>query len=382
MTLPSLPPQNDLGWYAHYTAIHNAAADVQRVAEVWDRFTDRPDGAIVSPKSGKPYTLSGGLVGATALPRVAGGKLTYAPTAAGAGYASIPVSEPLRRVGGRFSFGTYTTNVGSVGLLGWAGDVAQTFPVIPDSPCHFIIGPATWAYGVVTGNALVPVASGTFATPLVAGTVYSAEVYIDRERSTAYVFLPDGSVQVVSHALIGSVQAAYAGWELYRETTTDAITAFHSTWADSNSDSPMARVERAVAAQGAIRALTYAPSGAADVAVPTSLTDIDATNLTLPAFIAPTSGRVLVEFTGYVSMTGAGQLLWGIANGGASLGVQTMVNQQYSGQLTLRQVLNVSAGSSYSLKWQHFCTTASVATFKLLAGSGYIATMTVTPLAA
>lgn len=348
--------------------------------DIWDDFTQKEDGSLTTPILGGAYRTHGGSIGETAVPRIVSGALTYVPTAGGAGYAEIPLTGRLRRIGGRFTLSPYTTNSGSVVLIGWVGPVSATFPTIPDTPCHLAVTAIGWQYLVFQGNASTSIASGTWAAPLATdGTVHSVEMMIDSSRAKAYLFLPDGSIQIISHAYLGSMTPTYACWELYRASSTDSIGSWINTWADSTSDAALVRGLRATTSPLPTYALSYQATSA-DITIPSSTGDLDATNLVLPAFNAPASGKVLVEFSGQLSMTASAGVLWGVRNGSTTLNLLRVMDQQFSGTCVYRRVLSLSAGASYTLKWAGLVTVAGAAKLKIDTAGGYHPTMSATPL--
>lgn len=354
--------------------------------EVWDRFDDSPNGAPEAARAGGAWALWGGTVGATAEPTVVSGKLTSAiPGTVAAGYASLPLRYSGRRVGAKFVFGAYSTNMGAavIGLFG--ASIEATWPTIPDSPCHLVISPVDWIYGVYSGDVFTQVATGQFATALAADgvTEHSCEVNLDQASDTAYITLPDGSVRAITHALIGSVVGNWAFWEYYRSATTDSLAAFTDVWSDSLRADALPTARRLSLIPGVPASVDYAPATNADVAVPDAEATVDATNLAATVWIPPGCTALLVEMDGILVMSGSTRVFWSIREGATTYGTRNVVSQQYSGALhSSVKITGLAPGSAHTYVWRHWAIAAGVATLKLDSPNGYSAVMKFTPLAA
>jgi hypothetical protein len=206
--------------------------------EVWDHIADHPTGALTGLLPDGSLTglwLTG--AAAAAQPVIAGGKLTIAAAGASVGsYPEILLKNPAKRIGARWTFSaTATPGNGTAALAVWAVDIAGTFPTIPNTPIHLAITAGGWIYGYYLGNALTVLAQGLFTPPLIADgiTVYTADIYIDRAKGQAILFLPDGSSTVVADSHITSIIGLYACWETYTNLSTDALVGYTDVWADS-----------------------------------------------------------------------------------------------------------------------------------------------------
>ena len=367
------------------SGLYATRADARRgaQAEVWDNFSDAANGPRTFPMLGGAWEMFGGNVGATATPRVAAGALTFAPPGGGAGYAQLLCDQPVTRIGGRFTLSAQTTATGSAVLATWGAELSTTWPALPDAAIHLPVTATGWTFDVWEGGSKTNLASGQFAAPLTTdgATVHTVEVVLDRAAATAYTYLPDGSTAVVTDSRLGTLESPWACWEMYRIYATDSIAGWVETWADSGSGVAVSEAARFAAVPTAPLCLTYSPGGASDVVVPPSGALVDATNLVLPDFTAPASGRILVTLHGYLAMTATASVYWGILNNGSTLLFTTpVVGQQFTGMAHLSRVVNVTPGAVYSLGWRHVSTVASVATMKLNGPAGLDATMTMTPL--
>lgn len=351
---------------------------------VADEFGGYANGARVAPRLGGPYVNFGGSVGVTAEPEVVSGILTCALAAAAGSYAQVDHGTPVSRVGGRFKFGAgSTTDNGSAVLIAWDADIGATWPTIPDSPCHLAITTIGAIFGVWSGGTFTQVKAWTFATELAQGsTVHTAEVLIDTANSTAYVFLPDGTLRTVTHATIGAItDANYACWETYRQATSDALAGFTALW---SGDDLLAELPAAkwAAAQPVGTALVtkYAPATNQDKAVPASEATVDATNL-IVSIVAPASGKILIELDGVLDMSGSTRVFWSVRSGATTYGTINVVSQQWDGAVHYTHLITgLTAGNTYDFVWRHWAIAAARATLKLDDPNGYQATMTATPI--
>lgn len=320
---------------------------------------------------------------------ITSGKLTNSATAAAAvaGYAEYQLAGNVTRMGGHFSFTAgASTQHGSVVFAVWKTTGVNLISLgVPDSPCHVVITPLGWELDVFTGAALTTVAFGGFSPTLATdGTLYSAEVEI--VGTTAYLRLPDGSVQKITNATIGTNAGAFATFEVYQQlASTDNRASFHDYWADSNGFRPGIPGAKEFYDNYSSRLYPvvnhYAP-GYSDVSIPTSEADVDGTNLTISAKIPP-SGKVKIEFECYVSMTNDDQILWALRRNGVSIQYCTVTTLTTNGRVHATFLdTGQTVGDTIVYTWRHFRTGgAGTALVKLNSGSGYAATMTATPIA-
>lgn len=365
-------------------------------ADVFDAFAGRPAGSFpVRSSSGHLWHEYFETAGER-LKVLASGKLGSDGTVAGpaAGYIDTDLGEgnTLGRAGARWDFSAAgTTNTAAMCILGWANPFNAGPDPVPNSPCHFVITPAAAAFDVWQNDVITNVMTHTFKTPLVcddgatAAGIHEAEVII--EGQTAQLRLPDGAVRLVSHALIASMSGRYAGFEIFYGTqSTDHRPQIHKVWADPTPGDPSntgntAAMYRAIQSFGDFDpvAVTQVSNPAANVAVPNAVADIDAANLKI-TFRAPASGSVLVELTGYLTMTGATTVFWALSGGVGSLST-AVVGQQFTGQVTFRRIMTgLTPNALVTLVWRHFALAAATATFNRDGPNGFVPTMKVTPL--
>lgn len=331
------------------------------------------------------WSAWGGIVGATAKPRIVGGVMTFAPVAAGAGYLHRQFDGTVRQLSAEFELGESTTTNGSVVLIAWEEDFETNYPIIPTSPCHFVISRDRWTYGTVTGGVVTTMANGIFVPALEAGKKYSAAVTIDHENSRAFVYLPNGVVATVSHAAIGESRARYAVFEMYRQAATDSIGAFHSFSATDTVGVSAALHEAAATAQNTIGAMTWPlTTGTSDIAVPTAMTDVDAANARLTGVIVPASGKVLFQVTGYLQQTAAASVLWNLTDAAMGSLFNLRVSETVqTGAISIMFVKgSLTPGRTLDVYMRHMTTVAGSANLQLSSANGRVITIKATPLAA
>jgi len=362
-------------------------------AELVDVFSLRPNGAIAGSSSatGQVWTQYNNATDAGAALVVSGGVMTNNPSLAGnsGGYAERQLAGNVRRIGGRFSFGSGSTDQAVV-LAVWKTSWAINTPPVPDSPLHFVVTPTAWNVDTIAGGSFTSRASGTFSAPLAQdGTVYTMTAEI--VGTTVTVALPDGTVQSFTNAAVAANAGAFAVFECYKnDGSTTGRAAFHEVWADSQTYRPgiltPTDVQRRVAASELSAAVwrptvvTYTPGTDVGVAIPTSDAEIDATNLSI-SVVVPPSGRLLMRLHGNISMTAADRVFWSLRQGATSYAMKEMVNQQYTGALTWEAVITgLTPGATQTFAWRHWRLSGTgTATFLLDTPNGRQAIMTATP---
>ncbi len=103
---------------------------------------------------------------------------------------------------------TGSTDGMGMAVIAWEGLFVGP---LPESHCHAELTRTGWVFDILTGGAIVPIASGTFAA-LSLDTVY--ETSITFSGDTATWLLPDGTVQRITDPRIGSIRGNVAVDEL------------------------------------------------------------------------------------------------------------------------------------------------------------------------
>jgi hypothetical protein len=211
--------------------------------ELYDKYTGKPNGAITTADSGQTWEHAQ-TAGTGAALTVVSGKLTNTVTdaSAQAGYIDAKLNTPVKRIGGKISWGAGSTGDGATTFVIWKTSVTNVLTAVPDSPAHLSVWPAAWEYGVWVSGVFTSLASGSFVTPLATdGTVYSCSISITGNVAT--INLPDGSTPTVSDPRIRT-NAIYAGFECYyNNASTSARPQFIEVWADGDpvSSGPLGR---------------------------------------------------------------------------------------------------------------------------------------------
>lgn len=384
------PTPGSVDWYTPLDAklaelVAGANSKITGPARFWDRFAERADGALGTSESGHewiPY-------GPSTSPAIVGGGMTYSsiPASGGASYPMLQMEGTGRRIGAKFRFGV-SSDPGSsaAGLIFWAEDISTTYPSIPDTPNHFTINPNGWTWGYFVGTVLTNIASGTFTTPLAMDgtTVHTAEVIIDPEASTAFLFLPDGSVRSVTHSTIKTINAPYACWEIYRITGTEPVVTFDEVWADDRAAGETALVRALVALPPIRKVNNYSPGSLTQYVMATSGTApgslFDAVNASV-TFVIPQSGRMHIEASFYLSVTAAAQIYMGLYNGNSLIGYSRVTDDVSKARRTAEWLYTGAPGATVTLALGGFTTVASSATVSVESGTGRNLMMKATPVA-
>lgn len=216
----------------------NAAIASAPPAEAFVDYSTHPDGAPTLD-SGQDLVLYRN-ANSAADPIVVGGRYTNAAASSSAyTYTESELSHKVRRIGGEFTFTTGTTDGGAASLVVWKESLAPTVldGAPPDSPCHLVITPTSWNYGVFNGNLLSSIRMGYFAAALPVDVLHRAEVVMDGDVAT--VFLPDGQVVTLKDSRIAANAGRFACWEVSQTTNsgTDKRPGFVRAWGDSRTHS-------------------------------------------------------------------------------------------------------------------------------------------------
>jgi hypothetical protein len=198
--------------------------------EMADSFAAHADGPPATTQTGQPYLLNGTH---NSIAAVTSGRLVaVTPEAAVATYTQVQLSQPGRHIKARFSLSPYTTTGGAATMGFWAAPMDDdTGTGVQDSPCHLVIAPTSWSFDVWSGNVSTTVRSAFWDTPLLTdGTIYEAEVYLDRVAGIALVIVKQGDTVLLRsefrHALIASVAGPIAFIEHFRSATTNSLPSF------------------------------------------------------------------------------------------------------------------------------------------------------------
>lgn len=361
--------------------IQSSASEIDGSVENYLNILSKDFSSFSDNEEMKFSSIWGGTIGATALPRVLNGKMTFSPVGSGAGYASYLHNDSVKRLFGKFSFGPFTTGNGSAVLICWDNDIKETYPIIPDSACHLVITPTKWEYSIIDNGTITVVATGLFSPNLLVDTDYITEVILDRNNAKAYVTLPDGQMVTVSHSKI-SYESKWSCFELFKIASTDSTAMFSSVFATCDSDSELGNVMNKIQSAQKPSIVQYAPTVTENVIVPTVATEISLNNLICPVVVPP-SGKILVELSATLLHSAASNVLWVLTDDNAgSLATISASESIKTGNTQVKVLLTgLSVGRTLNLKWKHWATIANSATLKISKGSGWYAVMIATPVA-
>jgi hypothetical protein len=207
---------------------------------VHDQYTAKPDGALGVADSGQTWEQA--YTNASSQLRILGGRLTNIVTsgASTAGYIDTPLSGPVKRIGGRFTYGAGSTGDGAATFVIWRTSITS-FPTIPDTPFHLVVWPTGWDLTVIVGGVFSSsIASGTLSLANDGVTVHSCAVVID--GSTARITINGTLVATVTDSRF-AVPGVYAGFEVFANApATASRPQFVQVWA-SDTDGPAPVVE-------------------------------------------------------------------------------------------------------------------------------------------
>jgi hypothetical protein len=326
---------------------------------------------------------------------IASGKYSHVPFAGAnsAGYIQTDVGSRVTRIGADVTFpvGGDTESLALVLPM-----VAWTSGVYTPAGIHFVLlANGAWHVSYWDGSTESLYAPGWVVDggSIADGITRRIEITIDIATSTAYFSLPFGRTMKVTDARIAANTSTFAVWELFEATGVGAHAATISAlWADApgtragTRSATQADVAKAVASIPAAigvaatkTVMQYAPGTQLAEVVPNAgFADIDATNVKM-TFTTGSTGKVMLTLAGYVAMTAVGQILWQIVDvgTGGSWMTETVIGpgQQFTGNMVANAYVALTPNTTYTIKWRHLSTVASVATFKASGPNGFYAIM-------
>ncbi|QZY47785.1 hypothetical protein [Mycolicibacterium austroafricanum] len=161
------------------------------------------------------------------------GRLTNSAESASpaAGYLSADLGVPVTEMAGTFEFSEGSTRDGSVAFAVFLDPMPET-PVGRStftSPCHLVITPLKFDFGVANDGVITVLSSEQFSEPLDFGKPYHAGVELDYTNSLARINAPDGRSYVVSDPRIALNRANVATFEVYQQNAnTDDRASFRT----------------------------------------------------------------------------------------------------------------------------------------------------------
>lgn len=181
-----------------------------------DTYTNKSDGVISTFDTGQAKVLLN--TTANSALRVVSGKLTNIETGAiaAAGYQYANLGQNVTRIGGSFILsqvsGSPTLNGAAVFLV--MNNFMPTTTSLTTA-CHFVISKTGWLLQYVISGVFTTYASGSLS--LAYETPYTAQALLDSVSGKATLFLPDGTTQVVSNAVLtsGPGPGQYACFEVF-----------------------------------------------------------------------------------------------------------------------------------------------------------------------
>jgi len=272
----------------------------------------KPSGGVAPTKTfaGIPlYFRSNGA------PVVASGNFLSSSAGTGqrAWYSAWQLPGPVTRMGAEFSFTAGSGGLnGAINITPWSANIAGPAHV-PPTGMHFTINRWGWSADtiLVQDGPVTNYAAGAFKTPLSVGVVYTAEVALDISNSRAFLRLPDGSVQTISNAAIGSIAGTWPGFEFYQlNGSTDDIVSIGRTWASSEE----VFASQAPAALFAAMDIPTKPTAVSLLSITsstigTSAALVDSTAV-CPVNVGPRNGNVLCRLTAWVNVIGGHSIIF------------------------------------------------------------------------
>lgn len=293
------------------TAAALNVAFVKRKPNAFDSFAGKADAVLTSSTkldSGQAYSVHENAAGLGY--KTLGGVMTHSvgttanPAAA---YAGLDIGERVGRIWAEFTLPAGTAWETLVLVVSTS---SFTNPAFANSASHFVLGPTNYSYEVLTASpfATTVIESGTFDTPLVAGTKY--QVSLDFDGDTATISLPapvNGyATAVAQDTRIDTFRGQFATIENYSHTG-NANTPIHiNRWGAegvtnvdlSEAHASRADVKKAIDAIPVSGVLPDAPSSISYAANPVVSLELSTTpaalntaNLTLDVKFPP-SGKV------------------------------------------------------------------------------------------
>jgi hypothetical protein len=359
-----------------------------RQMDARDSFAGKADGplsAAPTADTGHGYTLYSN---DPANPyKIVSGYLTHTQgvtTATTAAYAGIELPSRVGRIWADFRYPTSGISA-SENLVLIVSDALFANPTFANAAAHFNITRTGWSYEILqkTPFTITVVASGTFATPLAFDTDY--QVAVEYAGTTATIYLPDGTVKTATHANIDTWRGKHATIENYAFDGSARSLLYIKGWGADVEKTDLSRAATTARARKEIvpAAMVYKPSTELVVAIPSSTTDVDATNLAL-TFTAPASGKAMIEVEAWVEITTSGHYLWGLSHtgtGGFGGGLQRVHIGTTNERKRVRWLLDtLTPYQVVTVKLQHLGASGAVGSFKAGSTNGYYATITATPV--
>lgn len=309
-------------------------------------FRDRADGSPTELDSGQPWQYTYGSGGTASKLKVVSGFLTNdVVSGATAGYAEVNLGAPVKRLGATVTFSAASVLTGAAAaLVIWKTE--HISGQVPDSGLHLTLSPERVQVQTVESTVFTTLGTTYFEPNLLRDGTTEYTVDAEIVGDTAYISVSNGSTLVVTDARIASLAGTWACWEVFAtDAATQTKVRFSEIWADIKSRRVRAQApsiftatKMAEAAAYPVIAVSYAnPTVSAHIAVGTTATNI--TQLTL-TYVVPPSGKVLLEFTGYLTNPASTTVL--LAFGPTGLVVATGV---YDGPITARLVVADTPGA-------------------------------------
>lgn len=294
----------------------------------------------------------------------------------------------VTHIGAEFEFSEGITNEGSIALVLWSEQLVYPGPIV-DTEMHISFSNLTWNIGAFRDGVYESYATGTYRNPLKGNTEYRVEVVI--EENQIYVALPDSSIVSLVNPNMEESNRLVPSWEVYQKNaSTDWKAKVKSIWADNRRNVPaIVSTSKFSLYETVSKSITSAMSSAVDY--PTN--DIGNVGLRLPRksqiitneldlpFIAPSSGKVLVEFSGKVDVFQPGLITWTLLINEAGYSEHRVITNQNYRMIQKAHwiVTGLTANQRYTVQWQHRQLTGS-AVMRLNKAGGEVASVVVTPL--
>lgn len=165
------------------------------------------------------------------------GRLTNTADSEGpaAGYISADLGVPVTKLSGSFQFAEGSTRDGSAAFAVFM-EMLPTTPVGQStftSPCHLVVTPLKFDFGVANDGVITVLRTGEFAEPLEFAKNYHASVELDYENSIARIDAPDGRTYSVTDPRISINRANIATYEVYQQAAKSDDRASFQTVAAS-----------------------------------------------------------------------------------------------------------------------------------------------------
>ena len=317
--------------------------------------TTKNGAAIAYRSNGAPVVASGGFL------------TSSAGTGSRAWYAERKMPNGCRRIGAEFKFSAGTTGRnGGIALILWSGTVTDTANV-PPTPAHFVINRWGWQLGTspTQNGTITNYASGRFNKALSVGSVYSAEMCVD--RGVAYLRLPDGTTAIASHSALTSMIGTNPGWEFYQfDGAVDDFVSIGRVWmSDADQSAAGGPAEMAALLDIPRRPTAISLTSIASSSIATADTIIDAAAV-CPVYSGPSSGNanVLCRLTVWATLSAGRSLIFSpkfVDIDGAVVSQPyafacTAPSGGYSGYVTLEFVQAVGSAKPVNCEFRAFST--------------------------